>query len=81
MLLSSVDWALRGGTVALVLLIAAALLRDHGRLLPARLAALFAVGTATYAITSVGRFLAPARPLDRPAARRCRPATTWCSGR
>ena len=56
MLLSSVDWALRGGTVALVLLIAAALLRDHGRLLPARLAALFAVGTGTYAITSVAGF-------------------------
>ena len=56
MLLSSVDWALRGGTVALVLLIAATLLRDHGRLLAARLAALFAVGTGTYAITSVAGF-------------------------
>jgi hypothetical protein len=31
MLLSSVDWALRGATGAMVLLIAAALLRDHGR--------------------------------------------------
>ena len=68
MLLSSVDWALRGGTVALVLLIAATLLRDYGGLLAARLTALFAVGTGAYAITSVGRLLAPARPLDRPAA-------------
>ena len=56
MLLSSVDWALRGSTCALVVLIAAALLRDHGRLLAARLAALFAVGTGTYAITSVAGF-------------------------
>jgi len=56
MLLSSVDWALRGGTGALVLLIAATLLRDYGGLLAARLAALFAVGTGAYAITSVAGF-------------------------
>ena len=56
MLLSSADWALRGGTCALVLLIAAALLRDHGRLLAARLTALFAVGTGAYAITSAAGF-------------------------
>ena len=56
MLLTSVDWALRGATCALVLLIAASLLRDHSRLLAARLAALFAVGTGTYAITSVAGF-------------------------
>ena len=56
MLLSSADWALRGGTIAVVLLIAAALLRDYGRLLAARLAALFAVGTGTYAMTSVAGF-------------------------
>ncbi len=54
--MSSVDGALRGGTVALVLLIAATLLRDHGRLLAARLAALFAAGTAAYAITSAAGF-------------------------
>ena len=52
----AVDWALRGGTVALVLLTAAALMRDHGKLLAARLAALFAVGTAAYAITSAAGF-------------------------
>lgn len=54
--LSSVDWALRGGTVVLVLLVAATLMRDHGRLVATRLAALFAVGTGTYAITSVAGF-------------------------
>jgi AraC-like DNA-binding protein len=56
MLSSSIDWALRGGTCALVLLIAAALLRDYGRLVAARLGALFAVGTGAYAITSVAGF-------------------------
>jgi hypothetical protein len=56
MLLTSVDWALRGATCALVVLIAATLLRDHGRLPAARLAALFAVGTGAYAITSVAGF-------------------------
>lgn len=56
MILVSVDWALRGGASALVLLIAAALMRDHGKLLAARLAALFAVGTGAYAITSTAGF-------------------------
>ena len=58
MLVSTVDWALRGGSCALVLLIAAALLRDHGGLIAARLAALFAVGTGAYAITSAAGFSA-----------------------
>ena len=56
MVLSSVDWALRGGIVVLVLLVGATLMRDHGRLAAARLAALFAVGTGAYAITSVAGF-------------------------
>jgi AraC-like DNA-binding protein len=56
MLSSSIDWALRGGACALVLLIAAALLRDYGRLVAARLGAVFAVGTGAYAITSVAGF-------------------------
>ena len=51
-----VDWAVRGGACALVLLIAALLMRDHGRLVAARLAALFALGTGAYAITSVAGF-------------------------
>ena len=55
-LLSSVDLALRGGTGVLVLLLAAMLLRDHGRLVSARLGALFAVGTAAYALSSAAAF-------------------------
>lgn len=58
MLLPSLDWTLRGGTVALVLLLASALLRDHGRLLAARLGAMFALGTAAYAVTSAASFSA-----------------------
>jgi AraC-like DNA-binding protein len=50
------DLALRGATCALVLLIAGMLLRDHGKLVAARLGALFAVGTAAYAITSAAGF-------------------------
>ena len=50
--LLSLDWVLRGGTCGLVLLLAAMLLRDHGRLVSARLGALFALGTAAYAICS-----------------------------
>jgi AraC-like DNA-binding protein len=57
-MLLSFDWALRGGACALVLLIAVALMRDYGRLLAARLAALFALGTSTYAITSAAGFSA-----------------------
>jgi AraC-like DNA-binding protein len=56
MLSASVDWALRGGTCALVLLIAGALLRDHSRLMAARLAALFALGTGAYAVSSAAGF-------------------------
>ena len=48
----SLDWALRGGTVALLLLVAGALGRDHGRLVPARLGVLFALGSAAYAVCS-----------------------------
>lgn len=50
--LFALDWALRGAISALVLLLAGALLRDHGRLIAARLGALFAVGTAAYALCS-----------------------------
>jgi AraC-like DNA-binding protein len=53
---SSLDWALRGGTIALVVLLGALLLRDHPRLMAARLAALFALGTGAYAITSSAGF-------------------------
>jgi AraC-like DNA-binding protein len=58
MLVLSLDWALRGGTVALVLLLAGALVRDHGHLVAARLGAMFALGTASYAVTSAAGFSA-----------------------
>lgn len=54
--LSSLDWALRGGTVALALLLAIALWRDHRGLLSARLGAAFAIGSGAYAITSTAGF-------------------------
>lgn len=57
--LLAVDWALRGATSALVLLLAGALLRDHGRLIAARLGALFAVGTAAYALCSAAGIRPP----------------------
>ncbi|MCX7366760.1 MAG: AraC family transcriptional regulator [Alphaproteobacteria bacterium] len=52
----TLEWVLRGGTIALVLLLGAMLLRDHGRLVSARLGALFAVGTAAYTICSAAGF-------------------------
>lgn len=54
--LASLDWALRGGTVALVLLLAVTLWRDHRVLLSARLGAAFAIGSGAYAITSTAGF-------------------------
>lgn len=48
----SLDWALRGGTAALLVLVAGMLWRDHGRLVPARLGVLFALGSAAYAVCS-----------------------------
>jgi AraC-like DNA-binding protein len=57
-LLSSADWVLRGGTCALLLLMAGMLLRDHGRLVSARLGALFALGTTAYTLCSAAGFQA-----------------------
>jgi AraC-like DNA-binding protein len=51
-LLIAVDLLLRGGAVPLLLALAALVLRDHGRLVVARLAALFALGAAAYALCS-----------------------------
>lgn len=48
----ALDWALRGGTAGLLLLIAGALWRDYGHLASARLGVLFALGSAAYAICS-----------------------------
>jgi AraC-like DNA-binding protein len=55
-LLDTVDHALRGGAMALVLLMAALLLRDHRRSLAARLGAAFAIGVAAYAVCSAEGF-------------------------
>lgn len=50
--LYTVDWALRGATIGLLLLIAAVLLRDYRGSISARLGAAFAVGSSAYTICS-----------------------------
>jgi AraC-like DNA-binding protein len=52
----SIDIALRGASAVLLLLLAALLMRDHGRTWAARLGALFAVGAAAYAFSSAAGF-------------------------
>jgi AraC-like DNA-binding protein len=55
MLLSTVDIALRGATVALLLVLAASLFRGFGTVLAGRLAAAFALGSAAHAVSySIG---------------------------
>jgi len=55
MMLSTIDIALRGATVALLLVLAASLFRGFGTVLAGRLAAVFAIGSAAHAVTaSVG---------------------------
>lgn len=55
MLLSTLDIALRGATVALLVVLAASLFRGFGTVLAARLAAAFALGSAAHAVTySIG---------------------------
>jgi AraC-like DNA-binding protein len=55
MLFSTFDIALRGATVALLLVLAASLFRGFGTVLAGRLAAAFALGSAAHAITySIG---------------------------
>src|SRR5205085_1831122 len=50
MLLSTLDIALRGATVALLLVLAASLFRGFGTVLAGRLAAAFALGSAAHAV-------------------------------
>src|SRR5260370_38540465 len=50
--LQTFDHALRGGAIALQLLIAALLIRHHGHALAARLGSAFELGVAAYAICS-----------------------------
>ena len=53
--LSTIDIALRGATVALLLVLAASLFRGFGTVLAGRLAAAFALGSAAHAVTySIG---------------------------
>ncbi|WOH50751.1 helix-turn-helix domain-containing protein [Bradyrhizobium sp. sBnM-33] len=52
MLLSTFEIALRGATVALLLVLAASLFRGFGAVLAGRLAAAFAVGSAAHAVIS-----------------------------
>lgn len=60
MLLSTLDIALRGATVALLLVLAASLFRGFGTVLAGRLAAAFALGSIAHAVTySIG----PASPV------------------
>src|SRR6516225_6677109 len=51
-LLPAVDLLLRGGVCVLMLLLAMLLVRDHARIVAARLGALFALGVAAYALCS-----------------------------
>lgn len=55
-LLPLLDFALRAGLVAVMLFVAALVLRDHARSLVARLAAALAVGVAAYALQSAPGF-------------------------
>jgi AraC-like DNA-binding protein len=52
MMLSTIDIALRGATVALLLVLAASLFRGFGNVLAGRLAAAFALGSAAHAVTA-----------------------------
>ena len=52
MMLSTIDIALRGATVALLLVLAASLFRGFGTVLAGRLAAAFALGSAAHAVSA-----------------------------
>ena len=52
MLLSTLDLALRAGTTALLLVLAASLFRDFRAALAGRLAVAFALGSAAHAVTN-----------------------------
>ena len=74
MLLASLDMALRGATVAMLLVLAASLFRGFGTVLAGRLAAAFALGSAAHAVSDAldrvdvadfNRPCAAGRDLDR----------------
>lgn len=65
------DHTLRGGAIALVLLIAALLARDHAHSLAARLGAAFAIGVAAYVVCSSHGFAAYGTILRAPILALC----------
>jgi hypothetical protein len=63
--LPTIDIALRGATVALLLVLAASLFRGFGTVLAGRLAATFALGSAAHAVSySIGSPCASDRAID-----------------
>jgi AraC-like DNA-binding protein len=66
MLLSTIDIALRGATVALLLVLAVSLYRGFGTVLAGRLAAAFALGSAAHAVTSSIGAPSPVSPAHAP---------------
>jgi AraC-like DNA-binding protein len=66
MLLPTIDIALRGATVALLLVLAVSLFRGFGTVLAGRLAVAFALGSAAHALTSSIGAAAPASGMLAP---------------
>jgi AraC-like DNA-binding protein len=66
MLLPTFDIALRGATVALLLVLAVSLYRGFGTVLAGRLAAAFALGSAAHAVTSSVGAPSPVSPAHAP---------------
>jgi AraC-like DNA-binding protein len=66
MLFSTIDIALRGATVALLLVLAVSLFRGFGTVLAGRLAAAFALGSAAHAVTSSIGVASPVSPAHAP---------------
>jgi AraC-like DNA-binding protein len=66
MLLTTLDIALRAGTVALLLLLAALLYRDFKDTGAGRLAIAFALGSVAHAVSSAAGFAAPVTPWRAP---------------
>ena len=66
MMLSTIDIALRGATVALLLVLAASLFRGFGTVLAGRLAAAFALGSAAHAVTASIGATPPVAPAHAP---------------
>ena len=66
MSLATIDLALRAGTVAMLLVLAAALFREFRHVAAGRLAVAFALGSAAHAVTSVIGSPAPVMPWQAP---------------